>query len=75
MEIVEGSAIDYTSLMQLNNNATQKVDITKLDDKIYVNSGTSLKVATVEIVEAHCLYSSCSPSTEAYIALIAVTDL
>ncbi len=32
------SAIDYTSLMQLNNNATQKVDITKLDDKIYVNS-------------------------------------
>ncbi|MBD5632423.1 MAG: ABC transporter ATP-binding protein/permease [Clostridia bacterium] len=32
------SAIDYTSLMAMHDNATQKVDITKLDDKLYVNS-------------------------------------
>ena len=32
------SAIDYTSLMNMNHNAKPDVNITKLDDRVYVNS-------------------------------------
>lgn len=32
------SAIDFTSLMDMNRNAKPDVNITKLDDKLYVNS-------------------------------------